>query len=128
MKNEIKQELRRLLTETMIIAQGQSVVDRQQFVRRRLRDIQGYCKIFNKAFIVHELEITCDQFDLGGSNRHRATLFRGPNEDASVAICVTDEGSLLHRNGSPWKVFCNAGDISPIVNSTKEKALVNTRS
>jgi hypothetical protein len=70
-------------------------------------------------FIVCELRIACDQYDLGGSKHHQATLFRGPSEDASVAICVTEQGSLLHRNDSDWKIYCNAGDVNP----TKAKSV-----
>ncbi|MEL6384465.1 MAG: hypothetical protein AAFQ89_18815 [Cyanobacteria bacterium J06626_18] len=58
--------------------------------------------------------ITCDEYDLGGSFKDKAILFRGPSEDASVAICLTDKGSLLHRNGSLWRLYGNAGDVNPL--------------
>ncbi|NJP12034.1 MAG: hypothetical protein HC866_23285 [Leptolyngbyaceae cyanobacterium RU_5_1] len=83
-------------------------------IKDRLLAIQSYCKTVGKTFIVVEEEITCDQYELGGCNQDVAILFRGPNEDASVAICVTAQGSLLHRNGYPWKVYRNAGDVDPV--------------
>ncbi len=110
--DSIKQELRRLLKETLTIAQTKSVAEREQFIRIRLSQIQTYCKSMNKTFITHELKVTCNEYELGGSYHQTATLFRGPSEDASVAICVTDQGSLLHRNGSLWRAYCNAGDIN----------------
>ena len=64
-----------------------------------------------------------DEYELGGSHQQKATLFRGPSEDASVAICVTSQGSLLHRNGSLWQIYYNAGDINP----TKAKAIEQTQ-
>jgi hypothetical protein len=123
---QIKQALRRLLQETLTIAQEKPIAERQQLVRKRLCDIQMYCKNVNKTFIVCELKITCDQYGLGGTHHHYATLFRGPNEDASVAICVTEQGSLLHRNDSPWKVYCNAGDVNPTVNPTVNSTVNST--
>jgi hypothetical protein len=110
---QVKQELRRLLQETLAIVQQQPVAERRQFLSKSLCDIQAYCENANKTFIVCELKIACDQYGLGGSKHHHATLFRGPNEDASVAICVTEQGSLLHRNDSPWTIYCNAGDVNP---------------
>lgn len=109
----VKQTIRRLLQETLTIAEKLPVAKRRTFIRQGLNNIQDYCATFDKTFIVHELTITCDHYDLGGCQYHAATLFRGPNEDASVAICVTDQGSLLHRNDSPWQVYCDAGDVNP---------------
>lgn len=110
---EVKKELRRLLKDTLVTAQQQPATQRCQTVRQRLNYIQNYCKDRNKTFIVCEIEVTCAQYGLGGSRQHTATLFRGPSEDASVAICVTQQGSLLHRNDSPWKIYCDAGDVYP---------------
>jgi hypothetical protein len=115
----VKQTLRRLLQETLRSAQQQPIAERRQFVWKRLCDIQAYCENANKTFIVCELSITCNQYELGGSKHHQATLFRGPSENASVAICVTEQGSLLHRNDSDWKIYCNAGDVNP----TKAKSV-----
>ncbi len=108
-----KQEMRRLLQETLKSVQQQPIAERRQFVWKKLCDIQSYCESVNKTFIACELSITCNQYDLGGSQHHHATLFRGPNEDASVAICVTEQGSLLHRNDSDWNIYCDAGDVNP---------------
>lgn len=80
-------------------------------IRTRLLAIQACCTTIGKVFIVVEERIACHQYDLGGSEHHCATLFRGPSEDASVAICVTDRGSLLYRNSSPWQVYRNVGDV-----------------
>ncbi|MBT9315892.1 hypothetical protein [Leptothoe spongobia] len=110
----VKQTIRRLLQETLTIAQKLPVARRQQYIRRSLENIQDYCATYEKNFIVREITINCNQYELGGSQYHFATLFRGPNEDASVAICITEQGSLLHRNDSPWKVYCNAGDVNPV--------------
>ena len=110
----VKQTLRRLLKETLTTAQTLPVAKRRQAVHRGLHAIQDYCASVGKTFIVCELKITCAQYELGGCWQQSATLFRGPNEDASVAICVTEQGSLLHRNGSPWKIYCDAGDINPV--------------
>lgn len=111
----IKQMLRRLLQETLHAAPEKPIAERQQFVRERLSYIQKLCSNFDKTFIVCELRVTCDQYDLGGSHQHTATLFRGPSEEASVAICITEQGSVLHRNDSSWKVYDDAGDVSPSV-------------
>lgn len=110
----VKQTIRRLLKETLIIAQKLPVARRRQYIQQSLENIQDYCATFGKTFIVRENTINCDQYELGGSEYHFATLFRGPNEDASVAICITEQGSLLHRNDSPWTVYCNAGDVNPV--------------
>ncbi len=111
---DIKQTLRRLLQETLNAAPKQPIAERQQFVRDRLRYIQTFCNDIDKTFIVCELRVTCDQYDLGGNSQHRATLFRGPSETASVAICITEQGSVLHRNDSLWQVYDDAGDVSPL--------------
>ena len=110
----IKQTLRRILKETLTTAQTLPVANRRQAVHQGLHTIQDYCASVGKTFIVCELKITCAQYELGGCRQQSATLFRGPNEDASVAICVTEQGSLLHRNDSPWKIYCDAGDINPV--------------
>ncbi|MEM6255940.1 MAG: hypothetical protein AAF821_23765 [Cyanobacteria bacterium P01_D01_bin.156] len=120
----VKQTIRRLLQETLVIAQKLPISKRREFVRKSLDNIRDYCATFEKTFIACELEITCNQYELGGCQHHSATLFRGPNEDASVAICITEQGSLLHRNDSLWTVYCNAGDVNPIkpiLASTKAK-------
>jgi hypothetical protein len=62
---------------------------------------------------VIEEKITCDQYELGGRRQDSAILFRGPNKEATVAICVTAKGSLLHRNDYPWTIYRNAGDVDP---------------
>lgn len=110
----VKQTIRRLLQETLAVAQMLPVVKRREFIRQSLDNIRDYCATYEKTFIVCELTITCNQYDLGGCQHQRATLFRGPNENASVAICVAEQGSLLHRNDSPWTVYCDAGDVKPL--------------
>ncbi|MBD2778856.1 hypothetical protein [Iningainema tapete] len=112
-REQIKLELRRRIQQALEFAKNLSPKDCQDEIRDRLCAIQDYCKTVEKTFIVFDLRITCDQFDLGGSYQETATLFRGPNEDASVAICVTDKGSLLHRNDSPWRIYRNCGDVNP---------------
>lgn len=112
--DNIKQTLRSLLQQTLSIAQQRPVAERRQLVRTKLSHIQTYCKEVDKTFIVREVRITCDQHDLGGQRQQAATLFHDPSEDASVAICVTDKGSLLHRNDSAWTVYANAGDVAPM--------------
>ena len=83
-------------------------------IETNLLAIQTYCKTVQKTFIVIEERITCDQYELGGRRQDSAVLFRGPNTEATVAICVTAKGSLLHRNDCPWIVYRNAGDIDPL--------------
>lgn len=80
-------------------------------IKISLAAIQAYCRTIEKPFVVIEERITCDQHDLGGNSHHQATLFRGPCKDASVAICVTDRGSLLYRSSNEWQIYRNAGDI-----------------
>ncbi|WP_228035422.1 hypothetical protein [Oculatella sp. LEGE 06141] len=112
-REHIKQELRQRIQETLWAAQDLSPEACLQEIQDRLLAIQLYCKTVGKTFIMIEEEITCNQFELGGRSEHGATLFRGPSEDASVAICVTHRGSLLHRNDSSWKIYKSAGDINP---------------
>lgn len=112
-RDPIKQELRRRIYETLEVASDLAAGDRLDEIKFRLFAIQTYCKTVEKTFIVVERTITCDQFELGGSSHETATLFRGPNEDASVAICVTHKGSILHRNDCSWIVYKNEGDINP---------------
>jgi len=112
--DNIKQTVRSLLQQTLSVAQQKPIAERRQTVRTKLSHIQTYCKEVDKTFIVREVRITCNQYDLGGPQQQSATLFHGPSEDASVAICVTDKGSLLHRNDSLWKIYDNAGDVAPM--------------
>jgi hypothetical protein len=107
----VKQELRQRIFATLQCAKDLPVQECLQEVKTRLLAIQAYCETIDKTFIVVEERITCDQYDLGGYKRSAATLFRGPSEDASVAICVTDQGSLLHRTSPQWQVYRDAGDI-----------------
>ncbi|MEM6521807.1 MAG: hypothetical protein AAF892_13385 [Cyanobacteria bacterium P01_D01_bin.71] len=110
----IKQELRRRISETLAITRFLPPVAARDEIRQQLAQIQRYCASVDKAFIFVEQRISCQQFDLGGQDDAAATLFRGPNEDASVAICITDQGSLLHRSDSPWRVYRDNGDIAPV--------------
>ena len=111
-KIDIKQELRHRLQEALHSAKYLPPVKSRNEIRKQLTAIQIYCKAHKKTFIFVEQRITCNQYGLRGDRQERATLFRGPNEDASVAICVTDKGSLLHRNSHPWKIYRDAGDIN----------------
>ena len=113
-REQIKQELKQKIAETLKCAKEALPDERVNEVRTHLIAIQHYCETVSKNFIVVEEEITCNQYGLGGSNENTATLFRGPSEDASVAICVTNQGSLLYRNSSPWKIYNNTGDIEPL--------------
>ena len=110
---QIKQELRRRLQEGLYLAKHLPPTHCRNEIREQLTTMQIYCKTVEKTFIFVEERITCNQYGLGGNHADMATLFRGPNEDASVAICVTDKGSLLHRNGCPWKIYKDAGDVHP---------------
>lgn len=110
----IQQELRQRIHEALQAAQLLPPADRLNEIRQRLLEVQAFCDSVQKTFIFVEQSIACAQYSLGG-NQEIATLFRGPNEDASVAICVSDRGSLLHRNSGPWQVYCNEGDVNPIV-------------
>ncbi|MCL6433564.1 MAG: hypothetical protein K6T90_04990 [Leptolyngbyaceae cyanobacterium HOT.MB2.61] len=113
-RSQIKQELRQKIYTALQSAKNLPPEDCLKEIETRLLAIQSDCRALKKTFIVVEEKITCDQYELGGSNQDTAILFRGPAEDASVAICVTAKGSLLHRNGYPWTVYRNAGDVDPI--------------
>lgn len=110
-RSQVKQELRQQIHTTLQSAKDLPPQECLRKIEAGLLDIQAYCQRIAKTFIVVEQRITCDEYELGGDKHHTATLFRGPNDDASVAICVTDQGSLLHRNSCVWQVYRNAGDI-----------------
>lgn len=109
--DQIKQKIRQSIYEALQIAKELLPDACLSEIRDRLLCIQNYCKSVEKTFIFVEEAITCDQYGLGGNCQDVAILFRGPSEDASVAICVTHKGSLLHRNDSPWMVYRDMGDI-----------------
>jgi len=113
-KVTIAQTIHAILTE----APKFTTAKRSQMVRHNLQVLQHQCSQAGKTFIFIEEAITCDRFDLGGCSAAQATLFRGPDPSASVAICVTDAGSLLHRNGSRWQIYENAGDVAPETKSS----------
>lgn len=113
-RSQIRQELRQRIEAALEVAKVLPPGECLQEIRDNLLAIQRYCKTVEKTFIVVEEIITCNQHGLGGSDKNTATLFRGPSEDASVAICVTDRGSLLHRNSCDWRIYRNAGDVNPV--------------
>jgi hypothetical protein len=113
-REQIKQEIQQRIHETLQSARGLPSNDCLSEVRSKLLAVQLYCKSVGKTFIFIEECITCDQYDLGGHHGDKATLFRGPNEAASVAICVTNEGSLLHRNDCPWRIYRHMRDVNPV--------------
>lgn len=115
---QIKQELRLRIQEALQTAKTLTAKACLEEIRKHLLSIQQYCQSVEKTFIFVEQEITCDQYKLQGSQQDVATLFRGPNEDASVAICVTQKGSLLYRNGCWWIIYRNMGDIKPLSEAT----------
>ncbi|MEC4817473.1 MAG: hypothetical protein SAK29_30015 [Scytonema sp. PMC 1069.18] len=110
-REEIKQELRQRIQETLECVKDLSAEDGRNEIRNRLFAIQEYCKTVGKTFLFFEQRINCEQFGLEGSQEDFAILFRGPSEDASVAICITDKGSLLYRNDSPWRIYKNFRDV-----------------
>lgn len=112
-REQAKQEIRRIIQDALHNAKALSPSDCLHMIRDGLLEAQDFSKSVGKNFIFVEKSITCDQYELGGNCCEQAILFRGPNEDASVAICVTRKGSLLHRNDSPWRVYKNMGDVSP---------------
>lgn len=111
-REQIKQELRRRIVEALQTAKELPPDECLNQIKISLAAIQRYCKTVGKFFVVVEERITCGQHDLGGCHEHSATLFRGPDANASVAICVTDQGSLAYRNSSPWIIYRNQGDIN----------------
>ena len=114
-QGQIKQILRESIHEALRTAKGLEPDACLTEIRERLCVIQTYAKVAGKTFIFVEESITCDRYNLGGRCEDAATLFRGPSENASVAICVTQNGSLLYRNGCAWSIYKNAGDIQPVV-------------
>lgn len=112
-QQRIKRELRQNIINTLVSTQELPPEQCLRQMRQRFATIQRFCEIAGKPFVVVETEIRCDQYGLGGHSEHRATLFRGADQNALVAICVTHQGSLLHRNYSSWKLCRNAGDVNP---------------
>lgn len=110
-KEKTKQELRRRIRELLQIARMLPFEAGLAEIRNRLFNIQQYAQFMGKGFIFVEQEITCDQYSLEGCHQDAAVLFRGPREDASVAICLTHKGSLLYRNSCSWIIYRDAGDI-----------------
>ncbi|NJO43344.1 MAG: hypothetical protein HC769_25750 [Cyanobacteria bacterium CRU_2_1] len=113
-REQVKQELRRRIQEILQCAKDLPHEECLNEIKTGLLAIQIYCESIEKTFIFIEEKITCGQYDLGGCHQDTATLFRGPNITASVAICVTQRGSLLHRNGSPWTIYRDEGDVNPV--------------
>lgn len=111
-REQIKQEIRRRIHETLQVVRDLPSNDCLSEVRNKLLVVQLYCQSVGKTFIFVEECITCDQYDLGGHHDDKATLFRGPSKAASVAICVTNKGSLLHRSDCPWKIYKHMGDVN----------------
>ena len=111
-REQVKQELRQKIHAALQSAKELPPDQCLREVRNRLFAIQRYCAVFGKTFIAIEEMITCDQYELGGNHRDSAILFRGPSVDASVAICVTHQGSVLHRNSGFWKIYKDAGDVN----------------
>jgi hypothetical protein len=112
-REQVKQELRQRIAATLQTAKELSPEACFNQVKHDLLALQKYCQMVGKVFIVVEEKITCDCYELGGHHEHAATLFRGPDENASVAICVTERGSLVYRNSTPWIIYRNQGDINP---------------
>ncbi|NET35030.1 MAG: hypothetical protein F6K19_23880 [Cyanothece sp. SIO1E1] len=110
-RQRLRQEVRQRIQATLQLAKQLPPQECLRIIKDNLLAIQKYCESNAKTFIVVEEIITCDQYELGGCYENGATLFRGPDENASVAICVTQKGSLLHRNDCPWQVYRNAGDV-----------------
>jgi hypothetical protein len=117
-RERVKQVLGQKIYAALLSAQTLPPDDCLQEIKNRLLAIQTECQTIGKSFIVVEERITCSQHELKGCDRDSATLFRGPSENASVAICVTDKGSLLHRNGDCWRVYKNVGDVNALVTSS----------
>lgn len=112
-QTQIKPILRQQIQAALQEIQALPAKQARQTLRNRLALLKNWCNRVGKTFIVVEETISCNRHCLGGRGNDRATLFRGPNEDASVAICITDRGSILHRNGSHWRIYRDAGDIHP---------------
>jgi hypothetical protein len=114
-RQRVKQALGQKIYAALLFAQTLPPDDCVQEIRTRLLAIQIECRAIGKSFIVVEERITCSQHGLKGRDHTKATLFRGPSETASVAICVTDQGSLLHRKGDCWQVYKNVGDVNIVI-------------
>ncbi|PSB28387.1 hypothetical protein C7B82_13660 [Stenomitos frigidus ULC18] len=110
----IRQELQQKIQTALQVAKDLPPDDCLKAIETSLLAIQAYCRTVQKTFIVVEEKVTCDQYELGGRQEDSAILFRGPNREATVAICVTAKGSLLHRNDYPWTIYRNAGDVNPL--------------
>ena len=114
-RERVKQELGQKIYAALQAAKNLSPEESLKEIKTRLSDIQTECRAIGKPFVFVEERVTCNQHGLKGRSQDSATLFRGPNENASVAICVTDQGSLLHRNGDRWRIYRNVGDVNPTI-------------
>ena len=125
-QRQIKQELGQKIYAALQSASNLPSEDCLNEIKTRLSAIQIECKTIGKSFIFIEERVTCNQYGLKGRNQDRATLFRGPSEDASVAICVTDKGSLLHRNGDRWLIYKDVGDVNPAIAHRAENTVTES--
>jgi hypothetical protein len=113
-RSQVKQEVGRRIHTALQSAKDLPPDQCLGEIASQLLAIQKYCELLGKTFVVIEEQITCNSYELGGCAQDQAILFRGPSEDASVAICVTHQGSLLHRNSSSWQIYRNVGDVCPL--------------
>lgn len=110
-QDQVKQEQKRKIHGVLQTAVELPLPTCRDYIRAELLALKAFCQNWGKLFVVVEEQITCAQHDLGGREEQTATLFRGPDQKASVAICITDQGSLAYRNGSLWCIHKNEGDI-----------------
>ncbi len=114
-RERVRQELGQKIHAALQAAKNLSREEALTAIKTSLLAIQIECRTIGKSFIFIEERVTCSQYGLKGRIQDSATVFRGPSENASVAICVTDRGSLLHRNGDRWQIYKDVGDVNPVI-------------
>ena len=114
-KDWIKQEQKRRIHAVLQQAIELPLPTCRDHIRAELLALKAFCERWGKLFVVIEEQISCAQHDLGGKDEQIATLFRGPDQKASVAICITDQGSRAYRNVALWCVHRNKGDIGSAI-------------
>ncbi|MFM7427335.1 MAG: hypothetical protein ACKO7W_20435 [Elainella sp.] len=118
-QEQIRQEQKRRIHAVLQTAVGLPLPTCRDYIRTELLALKAFCRRWGRLFIVIEEQITCAQHDLGGKEEQAATLFRGPDQNASVAICITAQGSLAYRNGTLWCIHRNGGDIGSVICSAR---------
>lgn len=111
-REQIKRNIRQRIQIALRTARTLPPEGRARTIRVHLRALQSYCKSVDKSFMFAEEAIACSHYGLGGLPEASATLFHSADPQSAIAICVTQQGSLLYRSGSSWAIYRHEGDIN----------------